>query len=57
MKYHLLTQRVSDAFGTYDLECDIFELYNLVVDEYLECGDDPEDATTQDILEIYDASF
>jgi hypothetical protein len=32
-------------------------LYKLVVDEYLDMGDDPCDATKQDIVEIYGASY
>lgn len=33
------------------------ELYNLVVDEYEDMGDNPSDATIQDVVEIYGASF
>lgn len=38
------------------LKEDSDELFTLVVAEYEECGDNPNDATMQDLCEIADAS-
>jgi len=52
-----LKNRVIAFIEQFEVVCSVDELYDLVVEEYTDCGDNPEDATLNDIKEIYDASY
>ena len=52
-----LKNRVIEFIERFGASCSVDDLYDLVVNEYTDCGDDPEDATLNDIKEIYDASY
>ena len=52
-----LKNRVIAFIERFDVDCSVDDLYDLVVEEYNESQDDPEEATANDIKEIYDASY
>lgn len=57
IKYPVLYKRVDYVIKRFEIEISAQELYNIVVNEYIECEDDPEEATIQDVVEIVDASL
>ena len=52
-----LYENIEFVIKEFKIEMTAQELYDIVVNEYVECGDDPESAPMQDIVEIAEASL